>query len=333
MIKFRNEIRNKLPKVEIYFKEKGGRQLEKEKVKQLLTKEISEEQVKQDEPMKKHSSFKVGGNVDFYVIGKTLEEIKWTLKMAKQEQIPLTILGNGTNILVSDKGIDGIVLKIGIEDFKIEKEEEYAIITVGAGMPLAKLAQFLLKENIAGFEFAAGIPGTIGGAVRMNAGAYGGELKDCIQKVSFLTQEGEVKTISNQECDFSYRHSIFSDKNELIIIQAVLKLPYGNIEEIRKKMEEYAQSRKEKQPLEFPSAGSTFKRGVDFITAKLIDESGLKGYKVGGAQVSDKHAGFVVNTGSATATDIMELIRYVKKVVLEKTGKQIELEIELLGEF
>lgn len=306
--------------------------MEKNQIYEVLIKELPEEQIKIDEPMKNHTNFKIGGNADIYVIAKTIEQIQMILKLVKQYQIPLIILGNGSNVLVSDQGIRGIVLSIAIQQFEIEKNREEAIITVGAGEPLGKIAYLLLKEEIAGFEFAGGIPGTMGGAIRMNAGAYGGEMKDCIQTVTYITEEGEIKEFSNQECEFSYRHSIFCDKN-FIIVKAKIVLPYGEKQEIQGKMEEYAQSRKEKQPLMFPSAGSTFKRGADFITAKLIDECSLKGYSVGDAQVSTMHAGFVVNTGNATAKDVIEVVNHVKQTVFKKTGKQIELEIELLGEF
>jgi len=306
--------------------------LEKNQIYEFLIRELPEEQIKIDEPMKKHTNFKIGGNADIYVTAKTIEQVQVILKLVKQYQIPLVILGNGSNVLVSDQGIRGIVLSIAIQQFEIEKNREEAIITVGAGEPLGKLAYSLLKEEIAGFEFAGGIPGTMGGAIRMNAGAYGGEMKDCIQTVTYMTEDGEIKEFSNQECEFSYRHSIFCDKN-FIIVKAKIVLPYGEKQEIQGKMEEYAQSRKEKQPLMFPSAGSTFKRGEDFITAKLIDECNLKGYSVGDAQVSTMHAGFVVNTGNATAKDVIEVVNHVKQTVFEKTGKQIELEIELLGEF
>ena len=310
----------------------GGRRLEKNQVYEFLIKQLPEEQIKIDEPMKNHTNFKIGGNADIYVIAKSVEQIQKILKLVKQYEVPLTILGNGSNVLVSDKGIRGIVLSVSIGGIRIEKQKECAIITVGAGEPLGKIAYALAKENIAGFEFAGGIPGTIGGAIYMNAGAYGGEMKDCIQTVTCLTEEGKLKELSNQECKFSYRHSIFEESN-LIIVEAKMTLPYGEKQEIQAKMEEYAQSRKEKQPLTFPSAGSTFKRGTDFITAKLIDECGLKGYRVGDAQVSTMHAGFVVNVGNATAKEVIEVVNHVKQTVLEKTGKQIELEVKLLGEF
>ena len=196
---------------------------------------------------------------------------------------------------------------------------------------LGALAQVLLKQSISGFEFAAGIPGSIGGAIRMNAGAYGGEMKDIVKDVTVLNEKGEISVLTNEECEFSYRHSRFTDSKE-IVIKVTLKLPLGNEAEIKAKMDEYDQSRREKQPLNLPSAGSTFKRGSDFITAKLIYECGLKGYTSGDAQVSTLHAGFVVNLGNATAQDVLNVVNHVKQVVLEKTGKQIELEVELLGE-
>ena len=304
--------------------------MEKQKIYELLTNEIKQGIVKIDESMKKHTNFKIGGNADVFVIAKSIEEIKCVIKFSKENNIPLTILGNGSNVLVSDKGIRGIVLQIGLKEIKVEKHEN-ALIEVDAGAMLGALAQILLKQNISGFEFAAGIPGSIGGAIRMNAGAYGGEMKDIVKNVTVLNEKGEINILTNEECEFSYRHSRFTNSKE-IIIKATLELPFGNENEIKAKMDEYAQSRKEKQPLNLPSAGSTFKRGADFITAKLIDECGLKGYTSGDAQVSTLHAGFVVNLGNATAQDVLSVVNHVKQVVLEKTGKQIELEIELLGE-
>lgn len=304
--------------------------MEKQKIYELLTNEIKQGIVKIDEPMKKHTNFKIGGNADVFVIAKSIEEIKCVIKFSKENNIPLTILGNGSNVLVSDKGIRGIVLQIGLKEIKVEKHEN-ALIEVDAGAMLGALAQILLKQRISGFEFAAGIPGSIGGAIRMNAGAYGGEMKDIVKNVTVLNEKGEINILTNEECEFSYRHSRFTNSKE-IIIKATLELPFGNENEIKAKMDEYAQSRKEKQPLNLPSAGSTFKRGADFITAKLIDECGLKGYTSGNAQVSTLHAGFVVNLGNATAQDVLSVVNHVKQVVLEKTGKQIELEIELLGE-
>ena len=304
--------------------------MEKQKIYELLTNEIKQGIVKIDEPMKKHTNFKIGGNADVFVIAKNIEEIKCVIKFSKENNILLTILGNGSNVLVSDKGIRGIVLQVGTKEIKIEKQKN-ALVEVEAGVMLGALAQVLLKQSISGFEFAAGIPGSIGGAIRMNAGAYGGEMKDIVKDVTVLNEKGEISVLTNEECEFSYRHSRFTDSKE-IVIKVTLELPLGNEAEINAKMDEYAQSRKEKQPLNLPSAGSTFKRGSDFITAKLIDECGLKGYTSGDAQVSTLHAGFVVNLGNATAQDVLNVVSHVKQVVLEKTGKQIELEDELLGE-
>lgn len=304
--------------------------MEKQKIYELLTNEIKQGIVKIDEPMRKHTNFKIGGNADVFVIAKNIEEIKCVIKFSKENNILLTILGNGSNVLVSDKGIRGIVLQVGTKGIKIEKQKN-ALVEVDAGAMLGALAQILLKQSISGFEFAAGIPGSIGGAIRMNAGAYGGEMKDIVKDVTVLNEKGEISVLTNEECEFSYRHSRFTDSKE-IVIKVTLKLPLGNEAEIKAKMDEYDQSRREKQPLNLPSAGSTFKRGSDFITAKLIDECGLKGYTSGDAQVSTLHAGFVVNLGNATAQDVLNVVNHVKQVVLEKTGKQIELEVELLGE-
>lgn len=324
---------------------------------QELTKEIPVEQVYANEPMSKHTTFKVGGNADIFVKVKNIEELMFVINVAKRNSIHMTIMGNGSNILVKDRGIRGIVVKIEFDEIKIESnlENEDVIVTAGAGVKLAALAQKFLKNAISGFEFASGIPGTIGGAVRMNAGAYGSEMKDIVVNTKCLdlkrynmisertniddievvevvekADEPEIINLTNEEQKFTYRDSIFSGKR-YVILETTLKLKYGDRDEIKKKMDEYAISRKEKQP-NLPSAGSTFKRGENFITAKLIDECGLKGYKVGGAMVSDKHAGFIVNTGDATAQDVLDLIQHVKDVVYENTGKLIKLEIEILGE-
>ena len=301
--------------------------MDKNKIKDVLTKEISEENIFIDEPMKKHTSFKIGGVADIFIKVKSVQELQYIIEVAKKENILVTIIGNGSNLLVKDNGIRGIVIMLNMDKIEIED----TIVTVEAGVKLGFLAQKLLKEELTGFEFAAGIPGSIGGAVRMNAGAYGGEMKDIIVETKCLTPSGEIVTLSNEEQEFSYRHSIFME-NRYIVLETKIKLRKGNKDEIKAKMDDYAQQRKEKQPISLPSAGSTFKRGTDFVTAKVIDECGLKGFSIGDAQVSTKHAGFVVNNGNATAEAVLRLIEHVQKVVLEKTGKKIELEIEVLGE-
>ena len=291
-----------------------------------LTTIIEESKIKTNEDMSKHTSFKAGGKAKFYIKAKTVEDVINTVKISKENNIPIVVLGNGSNILFKDEEFNGIVLKIELDTLKIEEN----IITAEAGVKNAILGRKALDNNLQGFEFAAGIPGTIGGAIRMNAGAYGGEIKDIVQDVEYLDYEDlKIKKITNKECNFEYRHSVFCE-NKNIILSATFKLENGIKEEIANRMNEFAKSRKEKQPLEYPSAGSTFKRGTDFITAKLIDECGLKGYQIGGAQVSEKHAGFIINKENATAKDIIDLVEYVKKTVKEETGKSIDLEVEII---
>lgn len=301
-------------------------------IKEILEKsKLNKENLYYDEPMAKHTSFKIGGPADLFIKVDNIEELKETLDLSKQNQIPLTIIGNGSNLLVTDKGIRGITAKLNLKDIEIKNENNKQIIKVDAGVPVGLLAQKLLKEEIAGFEELSGIPGTIGGAVIMNAGAHGKELKDILKKVTAMDYNGNIHEFTNEECQFSYRNSRFQ-KEKYIILQATLELEKGNSTEIKEKMDEYMQFRKEKQPIEYPNAGSTFKRGEDFVTAKLIDEAGLKGYKVGGAQVSKKHAGFIVNVDNATAKDVIELTDYIKEKIEEKFGKKINLEIQIIGE-
>lgn len=306
--------------------------LDNKEILNNLEKIISKEKIKQNEPMKEHTSLKIGGPAEIFVRVSSVEELKEILKLCKTNKIPLTIVGNGSNILVLDKGIKGIVIKTNLKEIKIKnKENENIEITVDDGVQLGFLAQKLLKEEITGFEELSGIPGTIGGAIVMNAGAHGKEMKDIVTEITAIDYSGNIHIFTNEQAKFEYRNSIFST-GEYIILQVKLLLKKGNKEEIKLKMNEYAQYRKEKQPIEYPSAGSTFKRGTDFVTAKLIDDAGLKGYSIGGAKVSEKHAGFVINTGNATAKDIIELVKYVQNKVYEKFGKKIELEIKILGE-
>ena len=294
--------------------------------KQLIEEGIEKENILLDEPMSLHTSFKVGGKADLFIKAYSVEEIKSVLKVSNKNNIPLFILGNGTNLLVKDEGFRGIVLQIKLEEIRIEG----TVAKVQAGVKNAVLSKKLTDVSLTGFEFASGIPGTIGGAIKMNAGAYGNEMKDIVLEVTYMDYEGEVHTISNQECDFSYRYSRFFEE-EGIILEAKIQFEKGNKTDIESKVSELLKQRKEKQPLEYPNAGSTFKRGENYITAKLIDECGLKGYNIGGAQVSEKHAGFVVNKGNATSTDILKLIEYIQKTVKEKTGEDIKLEVEVIG--
>lgn len=291
---------------------------------------ISKDLIKTNEPMKNHTSFKIGGPAEIYIKITSIEELQNVLEFAKKENVKITILGNGSNVLVSDKGINGIVIKTNLKEINIEnKDSENVEVTVNDAVPIGFLAQKFLKEEITGFEELSGIPGTIGGAILMNAGAHGKEIKDIVTEVTAMDYNGKIFNFTNEEAEFTYRHSKFSN-GEYIILQAKMLLQKGSKEEIKAKMDEYAQYRKEKQPIEYPSAGSTFKRGTDFITAKLIDEAGLKGYSIGGAKVSEKHAGFIINTGDATAKDVLDLARYVTDKVYEKFGKKIEFEIKIL---
>lgn len=303
-----------------------------EKTSKELEKYISEEsKIYINEIMSKHTSFKVGGIADIFINAKTEQDIKNILEYANKNNIPMTIVGNGSNLLVRDGGIRGIVLKVGIESFKIEKDSDSYMVIVGAGVKNGYVAQKLLIEEIEGFEFAAGIPGSIGGAIRMNAGAHGGEMKDIVVETKCLDMDGNIRILSNEEQKFEYRNSIFS-KERFIILNTKLKLKKGIYKEIKSKMDEYTSWRNEHQPLDYPSAGSTFKRGIDFITAKLIDECGLKGYRIGDAEISTKHAGFVINKGNAKAKDILKLTRYISEKVYEKFGKKLELEVQVIGE-
>lgn len=330
---------------------------EKLKIEELIQNSgLNSKNILYNEPMSKHTSFKVGGPAECYIKAESEEEVKKVLEISSLNNIPLVVTGRGTNLLVKDNGVSGIVLNIEIKKIKVDEDEismkrefrdikteirnikedleehqENINIKVGAGNTIFETAQELMNREISGFEELAGIPGTIGGAIRMNAGAHGKEFKDIVNKITAVDYNGNICEFTNQEAHFEYRNSIFS-KGKYIILEAELELKKGKKEEIQKKMLEYTIWRKEHQPLEYPSAGSTFKRGVDFITAKLIDECGLKGYKIGGAQISTKHAGFIINTGNATANDILELIKYIEKKVYEKFNKKIELEVEIIGE-
>ena len=300
-----------------------------------IEKIIDKNFIKLDEPMSKHTSFRVGGNADAYIIVQNKENLIEVLKIAKEYNLPITIVGNGTNLLVKDNGIRGLVINYASSNFEIidaNKVDEYKIM-VDSGVKNGVIAQFLLKNDLTGFEFAAGIPGTIGGAIYMNAGAFGGEIANIVESVTYISlKDLKIYTLKNEQCEFAYRTSIFEQDEDKIILEAIFNFKKGKKEEIAQKMDEFRNKRLSSQPLDKPSAGSTFKRGENFITAKLIDECNLKGYKIGGAQVSEKHAGFIINTGNASAKDIIDLIEYVKTKVYEKFGVEIKPEVRVIGE-
>ena len=290
---------------------------------------LDKEEIFLDEPMKKHISFKVGGPADFLVKPKNEEQIKKLITLLKSENIPYIVVGNGSNLLVKDGGIRGVVIKISdnFNNFELKDKTVFA----QSGALLSLMGRAVLNNNLTGFEFAAGIPGTLGGAIAMNAGAYGGEMKDIIKSVRLMDEEGNIFELKNEEMEFGYRKSILS-KKDYIVLSAVFELQEGNYDEIKNYMRELTKSRVTKQPLNLPSAGSTFKRPEGHFAAKLIEDSGLKGLTLGKAQVSDKHAGFVVNLGNAKAKDILDLIDVVKSTVYSKFGVMLEEEVKILGD-
>ena len=292
---------------------------------------IKEENIIFYEPMKKYTTYKIGGPAECLIKVYTMNELKEVIDFAKEKSIKLTVIGNGSNILVLDSGIKGIVVLNRIEEIDIIKKDNNIEARVGAGTKISKLARKLLENDITGFEELSGIPGTIGGTVIMNAGVHGKEMKDITKTVKCIDYNGKEYEFEKQELDFKYRDSKLKN-SKYIVTEATLLFKQGKHDEIQSKMDEYKKYRREKQPIEYPSAGSTFKRGEDFITAKLIDDAGLKGYKIGGAEVSTKHSGFVINTGEATAKDVLQLIDYIKKEVKSKFNKNIEIEIEVIGD-
>ena len=295
-----------------------------------LIKIIEETRVLTDEPMKQHTTFRVGGNADFFVMPRTVLEIQEVLSLCAQEQMPYYILGNGSNLLVSDKGYRGLILQIYKEMNRIEVHGTR--VKAQAGALLSKIGAAAYEAGLTGFEFASGIPGAVGGAVVMNAGAYGGEMKDVLESVTVITPEGKLLTLSNGELELGYRTSIVARKG-YIVVEAVFELQTGDKKEIRARMDELKQQRTSKQPLEYPSAGSTFKRPEGYFAGKLIQDAGLRGFQIGGAQVSEKHCGFVINRSGATAADIAELIRQVSEQVMQQFGVKLEPEVKRLGEF
>ncbi len=296
---------------------------------------IPEQNISLDEPMKKHTTFRIGGNADMFVCPDICQTAE-IIALAREYDIPVTVIGNGSNLLVGDKGIRGLVVAIarGADGVGVEETigEAKVRLVAEAGCLLSKLAAEAARNSLTGLEFAAGIPGTVGGAVVMNAGAYGGEIKDVIVSAKVLTAEGEVLTLSREELDLSYRYSCIPEHG-YVVLEAVFELTRGEEAQIKAAMDDYRGRRIEKQPLEYPSAGSTFKRPEGYFAGKLIQDAGLRGYTVGGAQVSEKHCGFVINTGDATAQDVLGLIEDVKHKVFETFGVELEPEVKMMGEF
>ncbi len=283
-----------------------------------------------DEPMSRHTTFRTGGPADIYIEPSGVEELKQVLDICREENVAYTIIGNGSNLLVGDGGYRGVLISFGKPFAQVTIEG--AQVRTGAGALLSAVAKQVLNASLTGFEFAAGIPGTIGGAVVMNAGAYGGELCQVLREATVLTPEGEVKTLPAEELELGYRTSCIQ-KNGYIVLEAVLQLQPGNADDIRAVMDALASKRREKQPLEYPSAGSTFKRPEGHFAGRLIQDAGLRGFRVGGAQVSEKHCGFVINRDHATSADILSLCRQVQEKVKAQFGVELELEVKLLGEF
>lgn len=299
-------------------------------VYETLCNMLGGENVSRDEPMSAHTTFRVGGPADYFVTPRSEEALAELAAFVTKEGLPHYILGNGSNLLVGDKGYRGVMIQVGrgFDGVRVEGEVVYA----QAGISLARLALAARQSSLSGLEFASGIPGTLGGAVMMNAGAYGGEMKQVVVSVRALAQSGEIREIPAEGLEFGYRTSIFA-RNGDVILGAVLKLEKGDGDQIQKNMDELKRRRVEKQPLEYPSAGSTFKRPEGHFAGKLIEEAGLRGFSVGGAQVSEKHCGFVVNKGGATAADIASLMDRVAERVERHSGVRLRPEVRRVGEF
>ncbi len=295
-----------------------------------LQKLLGEAKVLVQEPMASHTTFRIGGPADYYVMPETTEELAEVLKVCKEEKVSYFILGNGSNLLVGDHGIRGVVIQLykNFDGIIIDG----TTVTARAGAMLIRVAKEVGKAGLTGLEFASGIPGTIGGAMVMNAGAYGGEMKDVVTAVKVLTKDGEVLTLTAEEMKFRYRGSVIEEQ-DYIVLETVMELEKGDPQEIQSRMEELSIQRKTKQPIEYPSAGSTFKRPEGYFAGKLIMDAGLRGFQVGGAQVSEKHCGFVINTGGATAADVMQLIESVSDKVEAQFGVPLEPEVKRVGEF
>lgn len=291
---------------------------------------IAKDSILTDEPMSRHTTFRVGGPADFFVTPKAKEEVRDVIRICKEAGMPYYIIGNGSNLLVSDAGYRGVIVQIYKEMNEVKVEGD--LVKAQAGALLSGIAAKALGAELSGFEFASGIPGTIGGACVMNAGAYGGEMKDVLESVTVLTGEGKIIELGRNELELGYRTSVIAKKG-YIVLGAVLKLERGDGEKIKTYMDELKEKRVTKQPLEYPSAGSTFKRPEGYFAGKLIQDAGLRGFQVGGAQVSEKHCGFVINRDHATSADICNLMNQVSEIVFEKFGVRLEAEVKKIGEF
>lgn len=299
----------------------------KELIKEFKNKDVGEMLI--DEPMKKHTTFEIGGPVDLMILPSTEEEIKLAVDICKDKKLPYMVMGNGSNMLVRDSGIRGVIIKINdnYNNIEVNKNEIHA----ESGALLKAVSETALKASLTGFEFAIGIPGSLGGAITMNAGAYGGEMKDAVKSVRVLDKHGIIKEFSNKEMNFRYRGSRVPDE-ELIVLKVIFDLELSRKEIIRAQMDELTHKRTQKQPLEYPSGGSTFKRPEGYYAGKLIDDSGLRGLRYGGAQVSQKHCGFIINAGNASCKDVLNLIKVIKKTVRDNFDVELEREIKLLEE-
>ncbi|CDC80263.1 uDP-N-acetylenolpyruvoylglucosamine reductase [Clostridium sp. CAG:465] len=290
---------------------------------------VGKDKVKYNEKMSKYTTMRVGGPCDCIVFPDEISKIKEVIDFCKNENITFFVIGNGSNLLVKDEGIHGVVIKLGHRFSKIELDGEYILAYAGATMPA--LSQLAKKNSLKGLEFACGIPGTIGGGVKMNAGAYGSQISDILYEVTYMDEKEEIKTIKNKDCSFGYRKSIFTINPNYVILSAKFKLERGNIDEIENKMKENSLARKAKQPLEYPNFGSVFKRPEGYFVGKLVDDAGLRGYKIGGAQVSTKHTGFIVNVDNATCKDVLDLIGYVQTTVYNKFNVKLTPEVIIIG--
>lgn len=290
---------------------------------------VGKDKVKYNEKMSKYTTMRVGGPCDCIVFPDEISKIKEVIDFCKNENITFFVIGNGSNLLVKDEGIHGVVIKLGHRFSKIELDGEYILAYAGATMPA--LSQLAKKNSLKGLEFACGIPGTIGGGVKMNAGAYGSQISDILYEVTYMDEKEEIKTIKNKDCSFGYRKSIFTINPNYVILSSKFKLERGNIDEIENKMKENSLARKAKQPLEYPNFGSVFKRPEGYFVGKLVDDAGLRGYKIGGAQVSTKHTGFIVNVDNATCKDVLDLIGYVQTTVYNKFNVKLTPEVIIIG--